>query len=79
MVNDNPATTMRDITPADDVRIGSVAGLYCNSAGTLRVKDADGNLSNFTVAAGQILPISPVSVQLTGTTVTSLVGLSNSR
>jgi hypothetical protein len=79
MTNDNPATSFINIVPADGVRIGSVAGLWCNSSGTLRLLDADGNAGDFTVAQGQVIPCSPRSVQATGTTVTSLVGLSNSR
>jgi hypothetical protein len=79
MTNDNPATSFLNIVPADGVRIGSIAGLWCNQAGTVRLLDADGKQADFTVAAGQIIPCSPRSVEATGTTVTSLVGLSNTR
>lgn len=44
--------------------------LWCNSAGTVMLRDQLGTDLSYMVSAGQVLPFSPVRVLATGTTAT---------
>jgi len=75
---DSPATSGFDIIPNDVVDLLEVTrALYVGIAGDVRVTFVSGATVTFgNVNAGTILPVRAVRVHATGTTASSLVGLS---
>lgn len=66
-----PAIAHRAIVPDDAADLSAPPRvLYCNAAGTVVLRDQSGVELSYTLAQGQILPISPVRVLATGTTAT---------
>jgi hypothetical protein len=66
-----PAIAHRAIIPNDTLDLSAPPRvLYCNNAGTVALRDQFGVDLTYTLAQGQILPISPVRVLATGTTAT---------
>jgi len=63
-----------DITPNDSTQLYADA-LYVGVAGTVRCKDRDGTVANYTVPAGGQVPTNVTYVMLTGTTASGIVGL----
>lgn len=79
---DVPFNRAVPITPSDTVNIVDPAGaplpdaIYVGGAGVVAAVFQDGTVVNFTVVAGEILPVRIKRVNTTGTTATLLVGLS---
>lgn len=66
-----PAVRHFTITPSDAADLAErPRAIFCNSAGTVRLRDALDNDITYTVVAGMILPIQPKRVLATGTTAT---------
>ena len=72
-----PYATAAAITTSDTVSISSgvADGVYCGVAGTVSLVDLAGNVIATTLAAGTILPLRTVRVNLAGTAATGLVAL----
>lgn len=62
------------VTPSDSVDTNYRA-LWINNAGTVAVRDEDGNDETFTVIDSTLLPIQPKRVLATGTGATGIIGL----
>lgn len=68
---DSPADFHAPITPSDSQDLPlRPRVLYCQTAGSAVIRDRAGNDLTYTLAAGQILPISAVRVLATGTSAT---------
>lgn len=65
----------RDVVPSDTNAINIELGLYCGSAGVVKVVGRDSVTATFNVTAGQTLKGKFNFVLATGTTATGLVGL----
>lgn len=71
---DDPARYHAAITPSDTVDIPTTPrALYCNSNGTVTLRDKAGTSITYNVVAGQILPMNAFRVMATGTTA-SVIG-----
>ena len=72
-----PAGELFDITPADDTALPqSCRGIYVGASGDLAIVDQKGNsITLVGLAAGVFHPVAPWSVDSTGTTATSIVGV----
>lgn len=70
-----PAADGLQITPSDVSNLSqAVRGVYCGTAGTVRITTPRGTILDFTVPAGGYIPFWTIKVAATGTTVTNLVG-----
>jgi len=68
---DSPATHHAAITPNNDADLPTrPRAIYCETGGTVALRDTAGTDLTYTVVAGAILPLSPVRVLATGTTAT---------
>lgn len=71
-----PGKDATEITPNDSTDLDPVPHfLYIGTGGSLRVTTAAGNVRNFQVEAGVILPVIVHRVHATGTTATDIVGI----
>lgn len=57
------------VTFSDTVPLPQMAPIYCNAAGNVAAVDKNGTVILYAVTAGQFLPIMPVRVNLTNTSV----------
>lgn len=72
----DPSSRLEVITPDDNANLPYLTrALYVNSGGAIRVLDATGNESTFTVGNDVVLPVRVGKVFATGTTATGIVGL----
>ena len=70
-----PARAHFQITPSDSINIvGGFRALFCNGAGTISILDYSGTSVTYTVTASQVLPVTGLRVNATGTTVGSIIG-----
>lgn len=70
------ADTWATITPSDATVLNPLPkAVRCDGAGVVALKGRDNVVVNFTVAAGETLPLRPKSVMATGTTATGIVAL----
>lgn len=68
---DSPASRHATITPSDTADIPvRPRVIFCQTSGSLVLRDGSGTDISYTVTAGQILPLSAVRVLATGTTAT---------
>jgi hypothetical protein len=68
---ESPADRHLAITPSDTAMIvPRPRALWCQTAGNLAIEDQNGTVLNYSVSAGQILPLRAVRVLATGTTAT---------
>lgn len=66
-----PATRHFAITPSNTVDLANTPrALYCQTSGTVAVRDSAGVDVTYTVTAGQVLDFRAVRVLATGTTAT---------
>lgn len=71
---ESPASQHFNITPSDSADLPKRPRvLYCSAAGTAVLRDEAGADLSYSLAAGQILPFSPLRVLATGTTA-ALIG-----
>lgn len=63
------------ITPADSALATVPDAIYIGGAGNIVARGNDAVDATFAVTAGEILPISPAQIRVTGTTATGLIGL----
>ncbi len=73
-----PAENLETITPHDTAELNrATCGLYVGGGGNIRVVTVRGDEATFVnVAPGTFLPVRAIRVKATGTTATSIVGLS---
>jgi hypothetical protein len=71
-----PAIRWRVVTP-DDVAVldPMPRALFVNGSGHLALEDRTGSIASWLVTSGQFLPLSPLRVRATGTTVTGILAL----
>ena len=73
---DSPGRRHYRITPSDTVDEAiSFRGLYCNTAGVVMIVDNAGTALDYTVTAGQTIPMGGKRVNATGTTATAINGM----
>ncbi len=67
----SPADRHFSILPSDSTDlVPRPRAIYCQTAGSLRLRDAAGTELTYSVAAGQTIPFRATRVMLTGTTAT---------
>lgn len=67
----SPADRHFAILPSDGVDLATrPRALWCNTAGTLALRDAAGTVLSYAVTAGQVIPFRAMRVMATGTTAT---------
>lgn len=57
------------VTPSDTDNLPMMAPIYCSAAGDVAAVDKNGTVVVYTVTAGSWLPIMPVRINATATTV----------
>ena len=62
------------VTPSDTVNNPVVGPIRCGSAGTITVVDNADVAIQYTVVAGEVIPVKAKRVNATGTTVTGIIG-----
>lgn len=62
------------VTPDNAVNMPVVAPIRCGTAGTITVVDNADVAIQYTVVAGEVIPVKAKRVNATGTTVTGIIG-----
>lgn len=67
----------RAIVRSDTVNLPQLMVIHCNAAGTVTVVDQDDIVLQYTVVAGQVLPVLAKRINVTGTSLAdaNLIGL----